>query len=158
MEMILVLDTNAYSDWRRSWRWHGRIATAGRVVMPAIVLGELLHGFRKGKLPEKNLGMLHAFLKEPQVEVMPVTHRTAEIYGEFLLHLQTQGSPIPTNDIWIAVLTHEFRGELATCDCHFNALPLLALAAECTFPDAIRETGQGFGVTAHRAAPGALPK
>ena len=130
MDLILVLDTNAYSDWRRSGRWHGRIATANRVVMPAIVLGELLHGFRKGNLPEKNLGMLHAFLKEPQVDVMPVTLRTAEIYSGFLLHLQSQGTPIPTNDIWIAAMTHECRGELATRDAHFATLPLVDLAAE----------------------------
>ena len=130
MDLILVLDTNAYSDWRRSGRWHGRIATADRVVMPVIVLGELLHGFRKGKLPEKNLRMLHAFLKEPQVAVMPVTHRSAEIYSEFLLHLQIQGTPIPTNDIWIAAMTHECRGELATRDAHFATLPLVDLAAE----------------------------
>ena len=130
MDLILVLDTNAYSDWRRSGRWHGKLAIADRVVMPAIVLGELLHGFRKGNLPEKNLRMLHAFLKEPQVAVMPVTHRSAEIYSEFLLHLQIQGTPIPTNDIWIAAMTHECRGELATRDAHFAALPLVTLAAE----------------------------
>ena len=130
MDLILVLDTNAYSDWRRSGRWHGKLAIADRVVMPAIILGELLHGFRKGNLPEKNLRMLHAFLKEPQVAVMPVTHRSAEIYSEFLLHLQIQGTPIPTNDIWIAAMTHECRGELATRDGHFSALPLVDLAAE----------------------------
>lgn len=43
MELILVLDTNAYSDWRRSGRWHERIAVANRVVLPATMLGELHH-------------------------------------------------------------------------------------------------------------------
>ena len=47
MELNLVLDTNAYSDWRRSGRWHSNIALANRVVLPVVVLGELLHGFRK---------------------------------------------------------------------------------------------------------------
>jgi tRNA(fMet)-specific endonuclease VapC len=130
MELILVLDTNAYSDWRRSGRWQEKIAIADRVMIPVIVLGELLHGFRKGKLLEKNLGKLHSFLKEPQVDVMPVTLRTAEIYSEFLLHLQTQGTPIPTNDIWIAAMAHECRGELATRDSHFSFLPFVMLAKE----------------------------
>ncbi len=130
MDLILVLDTNAYSDWRRSGRWHGRIAIANRIVMPSIVLGELLHGFRKGNVLAKNMGMLHDFLKEPQVHVMPVTHRTAEIYSDFVLHLQNQGSPIPTNDVWIAAMAHECRGELATRDSHFSALPLVDLAVE----------------------------
>lgn len=130
MELTLVLDTNAYSDWRRTGRWHERIAIADRIVIPVIVIGELLHGFRKGGLFEKNLGGLHAFLKEPQVEVMPVTLRTAEIYSEFLLHLQTIGTPIPTNDIWIAALCHECHGELATRDGHFSSLSLLDLSKE----------------------------
>ena len=125
-----MLDTNAYSDWRRNGRWHGKIAVANRVILPVVVLGELLHGFRKGHVLEQNLGKLHAFLKEPQVDVMPVTLRTAEIYSEFLCHLQSQGTPIPTNDIWIAAMTHECRGELATRDGHFASLPLVDLAAE----------------------------
>ena len=125
-----MLDTNAYSDWRRTGRWHERIAIANRVVLPAIVLGELLHGFRKGKVPEENLAKLHAFLKEPQVEVMPVMLRTAEIYSGFLLHLQNHGTPIPTNDIWIAAMTCECRGELATRDSHFRFLPMVSLAGE----------------------------
>jgi predicted nucleic acid-binding protein len=49
MDLIVVLDTNAYSDWRRSGRWHASIAVADRVVIPCIVLGELLHGFGNGK-------------------------------------------------------------------------------------------------------------
>ena len=130
MELIVVLDTNAYSDWRRSGRWHEKIAIANRVILPVIVVGELLHGFRKNNVLEKNLRSLHAFLKEPQVDVMPVSLRTAEIYSEFLIHLQTQGTPIPTNDIWIAALTHECRGELATRDAHFSLLPLVDLAGE----------------------------
>ncbi len=130
MELNLVLDTNAYSDWRRSGRWHSNIALANRVILPVVVLGELLHGFRKGTVFEQNLGNLRAFLKEPQVDVMPVTLRTAEIYSEFLLHLQTQGTPIPTNDIWIAAIAHQCRGELATRDSHFISLPLLDLAVE----------------------------
>ena len=47
MELNLVLDTNAYSDWRRSGRWLSNIALANRVILPVVVLGELLHGFRK---------------------------------------------------------------------------------------------------------------
>lgn len=123
MELTVVLDTNAYSDWRTSGRWHELISVADHVAIPSIVLGELMHGFRKGQRMEKNLAGLHAFLNEPQVQILPVNERTAEIYAEFLLQLQSQGTPIPTNDIWIAALTHECRGELATRDAHFDFLP-----------------------------------
>lgn len=130
MELILVLDTNAYSDWRRSGRWHEKIAIAGRVVIPATVLGELHHGFRKGGKFEENVRKLHEFLTEPQVKILPVTLRTAEIYGEFLVYLQNNGTPIPTNDIWIAAAAFECRGELVSGDDHFRHLPQVIKARE----------------------------
>jgi tRNA(fMet)-specific endonuclease VapC len=130
MELILVLDTNAYRDWRRSGRWHGRIAVANRIILPATVIGELHHGFRKGAKFEENARKLREFLTEPQVSVHPVTTRTAEIYGEFVLHLQRHGTPIPTNDIWIAAAAHECRGRLVSSDDHFRHLPFIDLVED----------------------------
>ncbi len=123
MDLIVVLDTNAYCDWRRRGQWHEWLAIADRVVVPAIVLGELYHGFRKGSQTERNVAQLHEFLSEPQVQVMNTTRRSAEIYGEFLDDLQQSGTPIPTNDIWIAAMAHECSGRLISCDAHFDFLP-----------------------------------
>lgn len=125
-----MLDTNAYSDWRRSGRWHHWIAVADRVVMPVIVLGELYHGFRKGFQAEQNQARLHEFLSEPQVVVMPASRRSAEIYGEFLDGLQRNGTPMPTNDIWIAALAHECAGRLISRDAHFDFLPQVVRVVE----------------------------
>ncbi len=130
MEIILVLDTNAYSDWRRFGRWNENLAIADRVLIPAIVIGELHHGFLKGGRFEGNATRLDEFLREPQVDVIPVSRRTAEIYGEFLHFLQESGTPIPTNDIWIAAMVREMHGKLATRDGHFGHLPLVELARE----------------------------
>ena len=130
MELIVVLDTNAYSDWRRGARWHRWIAIADRIVVPVIVLGELYHGFRKGGRTDQNLARLHEFLREPQVEVMQPTRRTAEIYGEFLDALQRDGHPLPTNDIWIAAMAHESAGRLISRDAHFDFLPQVVRVVE----------------------------
>lgn len=130
MDLIIVLDTNAYSDWRRSGRWHANIAIADRVVLPFIVLGELLHGFGKGKRAAENTAKLDDFLSQPQVEMATLSRRTAEFYGELLDHLQTQGTPIPTNDIWIGAIARELNGELVTRDSHFGHLPQVRLARE----------------------------
>ena len=132
MELTVVLDTNAYSDWRGAGRWHQWIAKADRVLLPAIVLGELFHGFRKGSHAGKNITSLEAFLEEPQVDLLPVSRRTAEIYGTFLIHLQKSGTPIPTNDIWIAAGAHEVHARLLTRDRHFERLPQVRLAEERT--------------------------
>lgn len=130
MELILLLDTNAYSDWRRSGRWHSRIAIADRVLLPATVIGELHQGFLQGAKFDENTRKLREFLAEPQVAVHSVTYRTAEIYGEFVNHLRQQGTPIPTNDIWIAAAAHECQGRLATDDDHFRHLPFIDLEKE----------------------------
>lgn len=130
MDLILVLDTNAYSDWRRYRRWNENLAMADRVLVPVVVLGELFHGFGRGNRRVANICNLDAFLREPQVDVAPVTRRTAEIYVEFLMLLRAQGTPIPTNDIWIAALTHECNGQLVTSDRHFRHIPPVRLAEE----------------------------
>ena len=50
MELIVVLDTNAYSDWRRHGQWNRMISTATEVLIPAIVLGELRYGFQGAEI------------------------------------------------------------------------------------------------------------
>ena len=130
MEVIVVLDTNAYSDWRREGRWAENLARADRVVVPSIVLGELEFGFLNGARENENRAKLRAFLNEPQVEVALVDHRTAAIYGGLLMGLRRRGKPIPTNDIWIAAQVLQVGGELAARDGHFAELPMLPMAVE----------------------------
>lgn len=130
MEVIVVLDTNAYSDWRRGGKWAGNLATADRVVVPSVVLGELEFGFLKGTRRDENRRKLLEFLREPHVEVALVDHRTAEIYAELLFFLRSKGKPIPTNDIWIAAQARQAGGELAARDGHFAELPMLRMAME----------------------------
>ena len=130
MEVIVALDTNAYSDWRRGGKWAGNLAMADRVVVPSVVLGELEFGFLNGTRRDENRRKLMEFLRHPHVEVAAVDHRTAEIYAELLFFLRSKGKPIPTNDIWIAAQARQSGGELAARDGHFAELPMLRLAAE----------------------------
>jgi tRNA(fMet)-specific endonuclease VapC len=127
MELVVALDTNAYSDWRRASEWHEILSIADRILLPVPVLGELYHGFRKGRRNRDNCNKLHAFLTEPQVLVAETTHRTAGIYGDFLYHLQKRATPIPTNDIWIAAVAYEHSATLLTRDNHFVNLPQISL-------------------------------
>ncbi|MDA1274126.1 MAG: type II toxin-antitoxin system VapC family toxin [Verrucomicrobia bacterium] len=127
MELIVALDTNAYSDWRTSGRWHETLSLADSILVPTVVMGELFHGFRKGNQLVENQRRLEAFLSEPQVRIVEATRRTAGIYGEFLHHLQKQATPIPTNDIWIAAIVSEHSAVLLTRDPHFTHLPQLTV-------------------------------
>ena len=128
--MTLVLDTNAYSDWRRFGRWNENLAYADRVMIPAIVIGELHAGFRRGSRFAENTTKLEAFLQEPQVGIIPVCRQTAEFYGEILDFLRQRGTPIPTNDIWIAAMVRVVNGRLATRDEHFAGIPHVILEPE----------------------------
>lgn len=128
--MKLVLDTNAYSDWRRDGRWGTLITQADTVLVPTMVLGELYAGFRLGYAAVKNVAKLSAFLSVARVQIISPTERTAEIYGDFFAQLKRQGTPIPTNDIWISALAHDWKSLLVTRDSHFCHLPQIALAVE----------------------------
>ena len=127
MDLIVELDTNAYCDFRSSGLWRDMLAQADRVLIPAPVIGELIHGFRIGKHFKKHKAELDEFLKESQVEVVSVSQRTGEIYGEVLEHLQKMEIPVPTNDIWIASIAIENYALLLSSDPHFTAIPNLKL-------------------------------
>lgn len=127
MDLNVALDTNAYSDWRMSRRWHEFLTIADCILVPAVVLGELFHGFREGSRFSENQRRLDAFLSEPQVRIAEITRRTAEIYGELLHQLQKQSTPIPTNDIWIAASVSEYHATLLTRDLYFSHLPQLTV-------------------------------
>ena len=121
--MRVALDSNAYSEWRRSGRWTEEISTAVEVHVSATALGELRYGFACGSRESENLAALRDFLSEPMVVTDRAGDETAEIYAALKKHLRSQGTPIPENDIWIAASAVEHGLELLTDDRHFEKLP-----------------------------------
>ena len=62
------------------------------------------------------------FLNSPRVVVHTVDVETAEFYALILNNLKKAGTPIPTNDIWIAAVAFQHGYKLFTKDKHFNAV------------------------------------
>ena len=91
-----------------------------------MALGELLCGFRGGRRERENRERLREFLSSPRVVVTPITPETSEFYANILTALRREGTPIPTNDIWIAACALEHGAHLATSDTHFEKVPGLA--------------------------------
>ena len=89
----------------------------------SIVLGALWTGFIQGRRPKENEAELREFLANPAVELLPVDHNVARIYAEIVADLLKAGTPIPTNDIWIAALVVQHDLLLCTRDRHFDHLP-----------------------------------
>ena len=119
--MKILLDSNAYSNLKRG---HPRVADLVRaseqVVLPFVVIGELLYGFRHGTRLERNLGELHAFLENPRVVTPAMNLTTADRYARIATALRTRGRPIPSNDIWIAAHAMETGADLISSDQHFE--------------------------------------
>ena len=128
--MKRLLDTSAYVALKRG---HPAVAKAVReseeLVFSIVVVGELLFGFRDGQRYQKNLAELEEFLGQPTVSLHPVSWATADRFGRIATWLKKQGTPIPTNDIWIAAQALETGAELIALDRHFEDVPGLALAS-----------------------------
>jgi predicted nucleic acid-binding protein len=90
--------------------------------MPAVVLGELHHGFLGGSARRRNEDELNRFLSHPIVEELPVDHEVARVYAEILAALRRTGTPIPTNDIWVAATCARAGAPLIAFDERFSAI------------------------------------
>ena len=94
--------------------------------MSAVVIGELLYGFRGGSRFERNAADLRSFLNNPYVSFVPVGPVTADPYSRIAAALRAKGSPIPSNDVWIAAHAMETGADLVSADRHFEAVDGIA--------------------------------
>lgn len=124
MEVNIALDTNAYTDFMRGDQGRLRVVRAARsIVVPVIVLGELRAGFAAGNQESTNAANLQRFLASRRVSILPPDEQTAHHYAQLYLQLRDKGTPIPTNDLWIASLAVQHDLVLCTSDRHFRQLP-----------------------------------
>ena len=78
MAVRALLDSGAYSGFMRgNHRVREIVQDAEEVLMSAVVVGELLYGFRQGPRLEQNLAELRSFLDRPYVSFVPVGPVTA---------------------------------------------------------------------------------
>ena len=125
--MRLALDTSRYSDLcRGNARVVETVAAADEVWLPFIVLGELRAGFAVGTQGSHNEAVLRRFLLKPGVGVLYADEQTTHHYASLYRQLRRKhGTPIPTNDMWIAALVLQHSLTLYDRDTHFDALPQL---------------------------------
>lgn len=121
--MIVMPDTTAYVAFKRNNAETVEIISqADRVLFSPIVLGELMFGFRNGSRFKENMADLHDFLENEYVSLVDIGKITSDRYSRIAFQLKQQGTPIPSNDIWIAAQTMEQGAELITFDRHFNRI------------------------------------
>jgi tRNA(fMet)-specific endonuclease VapC len=121
--MNICIDTNIYSAFKKGDKQITELLeTCDRIFIPAVVLGELYAGFYLGSRLKENLRELELFLSQPDVTIIDSDRDIADNYGHLFSNLKEQGTPIPTNDVWIAAAAMKVGAKLATFDSHFNAV------------------------------------
>ncbi len=128
--MKIALDTNAYSDFRQFGKWKDVLAQATEILIPSIVLGELKYGFAKCNIQGVNLRKLRQFLETDRVSIATISEATTDAYAQLFLYLKNEGTPIPTNDVWIAAAALVHEATLCSRDRHFEGLPQIDVLFE----------------------------
>ena len=121
--MRVALDTNAY---RAAAEGEAKtvevLQRAEEVCLPFVALGELRAGFAAGTQGRKNESRLTEFLNSPRVSILYADEQTTHHYASLFAELRRQGTPIPTNDLWIAALVVQHDLLLLTGDAHFSKI------------------------------------
>jgi predicted nucleic acid-binding protein len=127
--MRLALDTNRYVDFCRGEEAISRsIGLAREIVLPFVTLAELRAGFACGTRARDNESVLVRFMNRPRVRALFADDGTARQYANLFRQLRQQGTPIPTNDLWIAALCVQHDLILGSRDAHFDHLPQIPRA------------------------------
>lgn len=121
--MRCCVDTSAYSQFKRGDQQVVQLLDrADWVGVPVVVLGELWLGFLLGSRADRNHVELAAFIAHAAVETLAVDEEVAKIYAEIVVDLRRAGTPLPTNDIWVAATAARAGATVLTYDAHFTAI------------------------------------
>ena len=117
----MILDTNALSAWTEGLpAVEISLRSAGRLIVPSIVLGEYYFGIRQSRHRARYEDWLRQYL--PLAEIATVTQATADVYADIRLELKRLGAPIPPNDAWIAALARQHAQPVMSNDAHFDVV------------------------------------
>lgn len=115
----MILDTNALlaiADGDPE-----AVAAAGRarqIAIPVIVLGEYRFGIGQSRRRIEYDAWLSSMLAA--CRVLELNAETAAQYAEIRLELKRTGTPVPSNDAWIAALCRQHGLPILSRDRHFD--------------------------------------
>jgi tRNA(fMet)-specific endonuclease VapC len=122
----VAVDTNRYVDLCKGVdETVSLLEEAEAILLPFVVLGELRAGFVHGRRQADNERTLRQFLLKDGVQVLFADDQTTHHYAAVFQQLRKQGTPIPTNDMWLAALVLQHNLALHARDKHFDHLPQL---------------------------------
>ena len=118
----MILDTNGLSAVAEGERaLEPILRKAAQVAIPVIVLGEYRYGISQSRDRNRYEQWLSEYL--PKFRILDVDERTTTSYAEVRMELKKAGTPIPSNDIWIAALCRQHSLPIVSRDRHFDVVP-----------------------------------
>ncbi len=121
---LLAFDTSGYNCFVRGLpEALEEVKKYPHMIVSPIVLGELEAGFLGGSKTQWNRDILGEFLATSSVSVVQITRDTAQRYAAIHRYLRAKGTPVPSNDIWIAASAMEHGATVLTSDRHFLKMP-----------------------------------
>lgn len=117
----MILDTNGLSALAAGEpTLEPVLRKASQLAIPVIVLGE----YRYGISQSRNRQQYEQWLKEhlQEFRILDIEDRTTVPYSAVRAELKKAGTPIPSNDVWIAALCRQHSLPLVSRDRHFDVV------------------------------------
>lgn len=115
----MILDTNALSAlFAGDAALGAMLSGTARVSLPVVVLGE----YRFGLLRSKQRRAIERALEDLEAvsNLLPIDSGTVRPYASLRDALKRAGTPMPSNDLWIAALAVQHALPIASRDTHFD--------------------------------------
>lgn len=117
----MILDTNGLSALAEGEPGlEPLLRRAAQVAIPVIVLGEYRYGISQSRNHIHYEQWLAEYL--PSFRILDVDERTTISYSAVRRELKKAGTPIPSNDVWIAALCRQHSLPVLSRDRHFDAV------------------------------------
>ena len=117
----MILDTNGLSALAEGESGLQPILRrAAQVAIPVIVLGEYRYGISQSRNHVHYKQWLAEYL--PSFRILDIDERTTIFYSDVRKELKKAGTPIASNDVWIAALCRQHSLPLVSRDRHFDAV------------------------------------
>ncbi len=118
----MILDTNGLSALAEGEAaLESVLRKAARIALPVIVLGEYRYGISRSRDRKQYEQWLVEYI--PKFLILDVDERTTVPYAAVRADLKKAGTPIPSNDMWIAALCRQHSMPILSRDRHFDAVP-----------------------------------
>ena len=118
----MILDTNGLSAMvEGETSLEPVLRKAEHLAIPAIVIGEYRYGIEHSRNRQHYQQWLEEHL--PKFRILDIEDSTTIPYAAVRTELKKAGTPIPSNDVWIAALCRQHSLPIISRDRHFDLVP-----------------------------------